>query len=148
MAAPWVVCIAVEYAVFRMYFRGDLGESAAAADRPGRTVAVPVTSLVVLAVILVGLAVAPALRIESWVVAAVGAAVLAVRAVRRRRRTSVRAILTQTNPLFLVFVAALAVLVDAATGHGLQSDLSALLPRAPRCRRCWRSPGSPPCWPT
>ncbi len=131
MAGPWVVCIAVEYAVFRVFFRRELGEpaDAAAADPPARHVAVPVTSLVVLAVILLGLAVAPAIGIESWMVAAVGAAVLAVRAIHRRQ-TSVRAVLTQINPLFLVFVAALAVVVDAATGHGLQAELSTLLPSA------------------
>ena len=34
----------------------------------------------------------------------------------------------ETNPLFLLFVAALGVVVDAATSHGLQDDLAALLP--------------------
>ena len=36
--------------------------------------------------------------------------------------------LQETNPLFLIFVAALGVVVDAATSHGLQDDLAALLP--------------------
>ena len=37
-------------------------------------------------------------------------------------------VLQETNPLFLIFVAALGVVVDAATSHGLQDDLAALLP--------------------
>ncbi len=127
MAGPWLVCIAVEYVVFRMSFRRELRQPAGAAGPATKAVAVPVTSLVILAGILLALAVAPAFGIESWVVAAAGAVVLAGRALRRRQ-TSVRSVVAQTNPPFLVFVAALAVVVDAATGHGLQEQLSALLP--------------------
>lgn len=35
----------------------------------------------------------------------------------------------EINPLFLVFVAALGVVVDAATSHGLQDALATALPR-------------------
>ena len=128
MTGPWLVCIGVEYLVFRLFFRREL--QAPTVGESGQTVTavrVPVTSLIILAAILVGLAIAPALGLESWVIAAAGAVLLAARALFRGR-TSVRATIAQTNPLFLVFVAALAVVVDAATSHGLQEQLSALLP--------------------
>ena len=87
----------------------------------------PTTSLILLALILLGLVVAPTFGLEPAVIAAVGAVVLAVRAVVVKQVTPVR-VLQETNPLFLIFVAALGVVVDAATSHGLQDDLSALLP--------------------
>jgi arsenical pump membrane protein len=61
------------------------------------------------------------------VVAAAGAVVLAVRGIVKKQVKPL-AVLAETNPLFLVFVAALGVVVDAATNHGLQEDLSTLLP--------------------
>ncbi len=64
---------------------------------------------------------------EPWVVAAAGAVVLSIRAVALKQVKPL-AVLAETNPLFLVFVAALGVVVDAATNHGLQDDLAALLP--------------------
>ncbi len=127
MAGPWLICIAVEYVTFRWFFRSELAETPEPRARTVVSLPVPWTSLIVLGFILAGLAVAPALNLESWVVAAVGAVALAVRALRLRQVT-VRSIATQTNPLFLIFVAALAVVVDAATGHGLQAALAAVLP--------------------
>lgn len=127
MAGPWLVCIAVEYVAFRWFFRSELAETPQPRSTAVAPLPIPWTSLIVLGVILVGLAVAPAFDLESWVVAAAGAAALSVRALRLRQVT-VRSIATQTNPPFLIFVAALAVVVDAATGHGLQSALAAVLP--------------------
>ena len=130
MAGPWLVCIAVEYLVFRVFFRQELGEAqqrrsgdSGTAERP-RT---PTTSLILLTLVLAGLVIAPTLNLEAAVVAGVGALVLAVRAVVLHQVKPV-AVLLQTNPLFLIFVAALAVVVDAATGHGLQDEVAALLP--------------------
>ena len=130
MTAPWLVCIAVEYAVFRVFFRRDLDEPPAAersAESPSDVVRIPRTSLILLALILLGLVIAPTFGLEPWVIAAAGALVLAVRAVALGQVKPL-AILVETNPLFLVFVAALGVVVDAATNHGLQDDLAALLP--------------------
>ncbi len=130
MAGPWLVCIAVEFVAFRVFFSGDL-DSPASESAVGRSAAAaiktPTTSLILLALILLGLVVAPTFGLEPAVIAAVGAVVLAVRAVVLKQVTSVR-VLQETNPLFLIFVAALGVVVDAATSHGLQDDLSALLP--------------------
>jgi arsenical pump membrane protein len=130
MAGPWLVCIAVEFVAFRVFFSGDL-DSPASESAVGRSAAAaiktPTTSLILLALILLGLVVAPTFGLEPAVIAAVGAVVLAVRAVVLKQVTPVR-VMQETNPLFLIFVAALGVVVDAATSHGLQDDLSALLP--------------------
>jgi arsenical pump membrane protein len=130
MAGPWLVCIAVEFVAFRVFFSGDL-DSLASESAVGRSAAAaittPTTSLILLALILLGLVGAPTFGLEPAVIAAVGAVVLAVRAVVVKQVTPVR-VLQETNPLFLIFVAALGVVVDAATSHGLQDDLSALLP--------------------
>jgi arsenical pump membrane protein len=130
MTGPWLVCIAVEFVAFRVFFSADLDSPTA--QPPGErsaltSVGTPTTSLVLLALILLGLVVAPTLGLEPAVVAAAGALVLAIRAVLMKQVTPVR-VLQETNPLFLIFVAALGVVVDAATGHGLQDDLAALLP--------------------
>ena len=88
MAGPWLVCIAVEYVAFRWFFRSELAETPqprSTAVAPPFTI--PWTSLIVLGVILLGLAVAPAFDLEPWVVAAAGAAGAAVRALRLRQVT-------------------------------------------------------------
>jgi arsenical pump membrane protein len=127
MTAPWLVCVAAEYFVFRLFFRRDL----ATPDRPPPTGAVankvPASSLILLALILLGFIVGPVFGVQAAAVAGIGALVLAIRSVVLRQVTPL-AVLRETNPLFLIFVAALGVVVDAATGHGLQEDLAALLP--------------------
>ena len=130
MTGPWLVCIAVEYVAFRLFFAGDLDTPASDAPTPRpdeAAIRTPTTSLILLALILLGLVVAPTLGLEPAVVAAAGALVLAIRAIVLKQVTPVR-VLQETNPLFLIFVAALGVVVDAATSHGLQDDLAALLP--------------------
>jgi arsenical pump membrane protein len=87
----------------------------------------PLTPLLLIGVILAGLVVAPALSVPPWLVATVGAAVMAVRAMATGRRALGR-ILLEANPLFVLFVAGLAVVVDGATGHGLQQGISRILP--------------------
>jgi arsenical pump membrane protein len=128
MCAPWLVCIAVEYASFRLFFRTDLG-TPRAAEPTARPAAIktPLTSLILLGAILLGLVLAPTLNLEPAVIAAAGALLLAVRAVVLKQLKPV-AIVMETNPLFLIFVAALGVVVEAATSHGLQNALAALLP--------------------
>jgi len=127
MTAPWLVCIAVEYVVFRLFFRREM----ATPDRPppaGEPAQeVPVASLVLLGLILLGFVIGPVFGVQAAVVAGIGALVLAIRSVVLRQVTPL-AVLRETNSLFLIFVAALGVVVDAATSHGLQEDLAALLP--------------------
>ena len=145
MAGPWIVAIAVEYGVFRRFFRSDLrrathSESADSSESathsesgshsetgPVKSVPVPTTTLALLGLILAGFAAGPLLDAQPAVVAAVGAVVMAVRAIVRGQ-VGVWTVLKEANPLFLAFVAALGIVVDAATGHGLQSALAGLLP--------------------
>ena len=141
MAGPWVVCLAVEYAAFRLFFRRQLAEPAGDADSPTThpetpgtrpetadpDPPAPRTALALLGAILLGFAAGPVVGIEPFVVAVVGAVVMGVRALLQGR-VRVLGLAREANPLFLLFVAALGVVVDAATGHGLQDDLSTVLP--------------------
>ena len=130
MTAPWLTCIAVEFAAFRLFFRSDLQVPARAdVGLPTQQfeIKTPRTCLLLLGVILLGLVIAPTVGVEPVVVAAAGAVLLAARALLLGQVRPL-AILAETNPLFLLFVAALGVVVDAATGHGLQDALAALLP--------------------
>lgn len=132
MAAPWLVAVAAEYLIFRWFFRADLQERPAATTQgpssvTGRPPATPVFALTTLAAVLAGFAAGPALGVDPAWVAAAGALVLGVRAVSRGLIGPLR-ILWEANPLFLAFVAALSVVVDAATDHGLETALAAMLP--------------------
>lgn len=125
MALPWLAALAVEYLVFRIFFADDLRSPVTVLREPA--VRPPLTPLLLIGVILAGLVVAPALSVPPWLVATVGAAVMAVRAMATGRRALGR-ILLEANPLFVLFVAGLAVVVDGATGHGLQQGISRILP--------------------
>src|SRR6476659_4789295 len=84
MAGPWVAAIAVEYVAFRFFFSDDLDSppSEPAAQRSAAApIKTPTTSLILRALVLLGLVVAPTLGLEPAVVAAAGTVVLAVRAV-------------------------------------------------------------------
>ena len=130
MTAPWLLCIAVEYVAFRWFFRTDLAvptRDDVALPTERAEVRMPRVSLLLLGLILLGLVIAPTFGLEPVVVAAAGAVVLAIRALILHQVRPLT-ILAETNPLFLLFVAALGVVVDAATSHGLQDALAAVLP--------------------
>ena len=95
--------------------------------RPADLPALPRTALALLGVILLGFAVGPFVGIEPVAVAVAGAVLMAVRALLRHQ-VKPAALVREINPLFLVFVAALGVVVDAATSHGLQDTLATALP--------------------
>ena len=92
-----------------------------------RPVAAPRVTLIMLALILVGFAVGPLLGAEPALVAAIGAVVMAVRAIARSQ-VGVWSVIMEANPVFLAFVAALGIVVQAATSHGLEARVAALLP--------------------
>ena len=126
MSLPWLSAVAVEYVVFRWFFASDLGaggESSTRADEP----TVPIVVIALLALTLVGFAIASVVGINPAWVAAVGAAVLGVRAVVQRR-TSLAEIGQAASVPFLVFVLALAVVVRAVVDNGLDSGLGQILP--------------------
>ena len=150
MAGPWLAAIAVEFAVFRRFFRADLAggdreQPGAAAGPPVSTAPgtpdrqrtpnasdapeapAPTVTLALLGVILAGFAVGPLVHAEPAVVAAIGAVVMAARAIARHQ-VGLGSVIREANPLFLAFVAALGIVVDAATGHGLQRELAQALP--------------------
>jgi len=127
MAGPWIAAIGVELLMFRLFFAADLRRPVPAARVPTTAAAAPRGTLILLALVLAGFAAEPALHAKPVLVAAVGAAVMAVRALVRGQ-VGLWTVIREANPMFLAFVAGLGIVVDAATGHGLQNQLALLLP--------------------
>jgi arsenical pump membrane protein len=125
MALPWVIAIAVEYAVFRRFFAADL--AIAAVPEPDGDVPVPVFALAVVGATLAGFGVASAAGVDPAWVAAAGALVLGTRALVRRR-TSPSAIVRSAALPFLAFVLALGIVVRAVVDHGLADLLAHVVP--------------------
>ena len=134
MGLPWLAVIAVEYAVFRWFFRADLQQMAGAARSPGGPAgpvsAPPVFVFTVLALTLVGFGVSGLVGVEPVWVALAGAGALAVRGLTRREIT-IPGLVREASPLFCLFVFALAIVVAGVTGHGMGRALGALLPATP-----------------
>ncbi|MFE2044680.1 SLC13 family permease [Streptomyces sp. NPDC059477] len=126
MFLPWVAAIAVEYVVFRGFFRQDL-EAVAEPVRGEEPVEVPLFALVTVGATLGGFAVASGAGIDPAWAAAAGAGVMAVRALVRRHTTPL-AVLRAADPLFLAFVLALGIVVRAVVDNGLGDALDGLLP--------------------
>ncbi|MEO3974907.1 SLC13 family permease [Streptomyces sp. CAU 1734] len=126
MAPAWLIVIAIEYAVFRYYFRAEL-TSAVRAPEAAAAPSPPVFSLVVLALTLAGFAVTSFAGVSPAWAALAGAAALAVRALRQRR-TTVPALFGAAGPLFCLFVLALGIVVKAVVDNGLNTAADRLLP--------------------
>ncbi|MFC5058394.1 arsenic transporter [Saccharothrix xinjiangensis] len=126
MAAPWLVAIAVEYAVFRRFFAADLDARAEAppTTEPPR---LPLFALGTLVVTLAGFVVTSAFGVDPAWAATAGALVLGVRALARRR-TSPTEVVRATSLPFLAFVLALGVVVRAVVDNGLGDWLGRLIP--------------------
>ena len=126
MALPWLVAIAVEYAVFRRFFASDLNAGAQAPPAAGPP-GVPVFVVAVVACTLAGFAVTSVAGVNPAWAALAGAAVLAARALAQRRTTPA-AIVQAANIPFLFFVLGLGVVVRAVVDNGLAGALGQLLP--------------------
>jgi arsenical pump membrane protein len=126
MTVPWLVAIAVEYAVFRRFFRADL-EAAAPVLAPAMRPQLPVFTLGVVVLTLAGFVVTSLLSVNPAWAALGGALILATRALRQRK-TTVRAVIAASSPLFLVFVLALGILVKGVLDNGLDRVLGDVLP--------------------
>jgi len=127
MALPWITVVAIEYVVLRRFFATDL--AVGSGGRPVATVT-PDVSAVTVAVVLVtltGFVVASMLGVPPAWAAAVGAVVLAARALARRR-TAPGALLAAANLPFGVFVLALGIIVVGVVDSGLGDLLTGLLP--------------------
>lgn len=126
MALPWLVAIAAEYAVFRRFFATDL-DAGAAAPADWEAPRMPVFALVTVAGTLMGFVAASVFGIDPAWAAFAGAAVLAVRALVRRRTTPA-ALLRAGSVPFLAFVLALGIVVRAVVDNGLDTALGRLIP--------------------
>ncbi len=142
MGLPWLAVIAVEYVVFRWFFRDDLrpapvavctegsqyeadqGEERAPMSTP------PIFVFAVLGVTLLGFGASGFLGVEPVWVAVAGAGALAVRSLSRREITF-PGLVREASPLFCLFVFALGILVAGVTGHGMGQALGAMLPTEP-----------------
>jgi arsenical pump membrane protein len=112
MAPVWLVIIAIEYAVARLYFAADL--RATGATSTAEAVPLPVVPLVLVGTMLVAFAALSPLGVAPAWVAAVAALVLAAHALARRR-IDVRRALGAAHLSFAVFVLCLGIVVAALT---------------------------------
>ncbi len=128
MALPWLAVIGLEYLVFSRFFAADLNASSrrGRAD-PGEAPGLPVFTLTVVALTLAGFAGASAAGLNPAWAAFAGAAVLAVRALARRRVSPVGLVRAADLP-FLLFVLGLGIVVKAVVSNGLGRALAPLLP--------------------
>ncbi|KAE8763307.1 SLC13 family permease [Georgenia thermotolerans] len=125
MALPWLAVIAVEYVVLRRFFAVDL--ALRAPREAPRAAPVSRGTVALVLVTLAAFVLAAVLGVEPAWAAAGGAAVLAVRALARRR-TGPAALLGAANLPFAVFVLALGVVVSAVVRGGLGDVVAAALP--------------------
>ena len=126
MAVPWLAAIAVEYVVSRRFFATDL-DAGAQAETVAGSAGVPLFALVTVVCTLAGFVLASAVGINPAWAGCAGAAVLAVRALGRRR-ASPAAIVRAADVPFLAFVLSLGVVVRGVTGNGLAGALGHLVP--------------------
>ncbi len=125
MAGPWLVVVAVEYAVLRVVFRRDLAVPVGAAVTESPPT--PVLALTVVGLTVAGFAAGSALGIPPVVPAALAALVLAVpRLVRGHSRPG--RLLRAADLPFGLFVLGLAVVVRALQDAGLEDLLAGVLP--------------------
>ena len=138
MALPWLLAIAVEWAVCARFFAADLSPAAdprplaePAAEEPAAPAAgdgAPALAAAVVAATLAGFAASTPLGVDPALFAAAGALALAIPALAAGR-TSPRALVRAASPGFLLAVLALGVLVAALLSLGLDRVVDALVPR-------------------
>jgi arsenical pump membrane protein len=132
MALPWLAAIAVEYVVFRWFFRADLaapptGGQAGGPGEPEEAPPVPRFPLGVVLATLAGFAVTSFAGVSPAWAAAAGALVLAVRSLAQRRITVTGIVRAAAIP-FLLFVLGLGLVVQGLSTHGLGAAIGAVLP--------------------
>ncbi|MEU0226916.1 SLC13 family permease [Streptomyces sp. NPDC006284] len=139
MTLPWLAAIAVEYVVFRRFFRADLTEPGPVGPPPVRTPglespsdppptpAVPRFTVVVVALTLAGFAVSSPLGLDPAWAALGGVLALGGRALARRH-VGPRELVGAASPLFCLFVLALGVVVQAVMAGAPATGLGRLLP--------------------
>jgi arsenical pump membrane protein len=126
MTLPWLVAIAVEYAVFRWFFATDL-DAGAQAPPTAEPPELPLFALVTVACTLAGFVLTSAVGANPAWAALAGALVLAGRALAQHRTTPAAIVRAASVP-FLAFVLALGIVVRAVVDNGLSSGLAHLIP--------------------
>ena len=126
MTLPWLAAIGVEFVVLRWLFARDLSV-APTHDADPDDVQMPVFVLVVLALTLVGFAVASLFGLSPAWAALAGAVVLGVHGLARGRST-VAGIVDALDVPFLAFVLCLGVVVAAVMLNGLDDAMRDVLP--------------------
>jgi len=140
MTLPWLLVVAIEYLVLRIWFSDALPPAPVDpapvdpapddADVAGPAAAAPRFALVTLGVTLLGFGGSSLLGVEPVWVALAGAVVLGIRSTaagRIRPAGLVRA----ADPAFCLFVLALGVVVQAVAANGLGAALAATMPTEP-----------------
>jgi arsenical pump membrane protein len=123
MALPWLAGLAIEWIVLTRAFGPELRTRSSPTPDPEQSRPLSRFALVVLALTLVGFAASSLIGIAPVWVAALAAVVMTV-----AERPQLNEIVRATQPGFLAFVLALAVIVTAASAHGLSSAVDSLLP--------------------
>ena len=132
MGLPWLVAIAVEYAVFRVFFRADLAAAPGEGPTPRPeafpdSYRVPLYPLAVVVATLAGFTVTSFVGVNPAWAAFGGALALAIRALARREATLAGIARAAAIP-FLLFVLGLGLVVQALVGNGLGAAIARVLP--------------------
>lgn len=128
MALPWVVTIAVEYLIFRLFFRSELVRSENTEPPASKTSSpAPSLPLVVIGLTLVGFAVSGFFGIEPAWIAVVGASVLGAIALARHRTTAAK-MLYAADLWFCAFVLVLGIIVAGVANGPVGEWIAQILP--------------------
>ena len=128
MALPWVVTIAVEYLIFRLFFRSELARGDSA-EPPvaARSAPAPILPLTVIGMTLLGFAVSGFFGIEPAWIAVVGASVLGAIALSRHRTTAAK-MLYAADLWFCAFVLVLGIIVAGVANGPVGEWIAQILP--------------------
>ncbi len=127
MLLPWVVVLAVEYVVFRTFFRSDLAVDPAPVDDGQPSIETPRFAVGVLVVTLAGFVATSFVGVAPYWVA-IGACVVLGTHALANGLVAVTAIAGAVDLPFLCFVMALALVVRAAVERGLGGWVDHLVP--------------------
>jgi arsenical pump membrane protein len=128
MALPWVMTIAVEYLIFRLFFRSELARGDSA-EPPvaARSAPAPILPLTVIGMTLLGFAVSGFFGIEPAWIAVVGASVLGAIALARHRTTAAK-MLYAADLWFCAFVLVLGIIVAGVANGPVGEWIAQILP--------------------
>jgi arsenical pump membrane protein len=127
MALPTGAAVGVEWVVFSRFFATDLDRPRAAGRLRADRVPLPRPALAVLALTLVGFGLSSVIGIAPVWFAAAGAGAITLPDLARGD-TAPATLLRAAEPGFLAFVFGLGVIVAAASEHGLNSAVEAVVP--------------------